>query len=181
MGEHSNYFFGPFIICHFVLENNLIEKEKHFHACGNDKCKLYNKDINDIVSSLVYGKKFCPECGASLSSISETYKVPKFYVYDVSNKVDDKFVPVNVENIEDYEIKDKKENINVFLPNVKINGMKRKCFYSDNSDSCCILINDGQPYYEKEIFEKFFENELKEIKLFYDDIVIAWGFVKYFL
>jgi hypothetical protein len=182
MSSKFFYYIGPFLVCIIATENNLIEKESHIRTCVNDKCKLYKKDFQTIITgTLVYGRKFCPECGNSSDLYTEKYKAPKFYAYDVCSKVDEKFIPVEVENYDDIGFDKKEFNINIFIPNVKIDGINRKCNFNENDEPICVILNDGQEYYEKETTSNVLSKEIEDIKSYYDNVFIHWGIIKYCL
>ena len=176
MSVSYNVYVGPFLICKTAKDKLFIEKEKTLHACNNDKCKLYKKNVQSIITSLVGVPAFCVRCGASIQQITEKYKVPSFYANDMIEKVDQKFFVAEI------KIDDKNKDItNIFIPNIKIDGLERNFFFNTQPESSCNIIEDGQATYEKDVFKNIFQGEITIFKYYYETVIISWGVINYYI
>jgi len=171
-----NSYVGPILICSISKEKLYKDKEKEILTCVNQHCKFNNKDVAEFTRGLSIKPEFCIKCGFALEKSVVSYKLPRFYAYDILEQIDEVFYPVDEDcllNSSNLEAKDDSQIDILYVRSGKVDSLERNMLYCSNDKPAIDILLDGQLHFEQEVFEKFFEKEIALVKTYYDEVKIC--------
>lgn len=153
MGTDHNLYFGPYVKCKRIY----VTTEHDVTGCP--KCKQEHT------------VKFCPDCGAECKVFKKSKsKELKVDTYELTEKLAHRITEIYSDTLV--------KGYDVFIPNVKIKGIKRK----DNidakfGDASLINVYGTTVLEETKLFIDQFAKELDALKEEYGDYEVGWGVI----